>query len=165
MNTMARQFARGTACISAQISRTIPAPVSQVFPFVANANNDPLWIDAISHSRRLDTGPLTVGSRFEQTAVGFGIHANVVWEITEYVENCYLITRSVAGDYDFTGGYEFDVCRKGTTVTKFAYLRRSGLLFAAPKFLANAMMRQAFQAWLAMLAARQWHLTATKSGT
>jgi predicted protein tyrosine phosphatase len=142
--------------ISARVSRIIPAPPDKVFAFVADASNDPQWIAPILHSRRLDSGPIQVGSRFEQSAVGPGGRANVIWEITEYTEESRVVGRSISGGYHFVGGYELEKRSTGTLVTKFAWFERSGLLLGVPKIVGNALMRQYFEAWLGTLARRRW---------
>lgn len=146
--------------IGARVSRTIPAPMREVFPFVANAANDPLWINAIAHSRCLGPEPVGLGTRFEQRAVGAGGRADVVWEITEYVEDRRVTGSSISGAYRFVGGHEFEARSGATLVTKFARFERTGLLLAVPRFLGNSMMKKHFETWLETLAHRAWHIPA-----
>lgn len=142
--------------ISARVRRTVPVHVSEVFEFVADATHDPLWIKPIVHSRRLDTGPVGVGSRFEQRAAAWGRRAHFVWEITHYELDRRMAVKSVSGTYSFIGGYEFIEQAGGTVVTKFGHVRRAGLLLTVPRFVASELMRKQFEGWLDSLASRRW---------
>lgn len=144
--------------ISARVSRVVPAPVTVVFEFIANPANDPQWIDAIGHVRQINEGPIAVGTRFAQTAVGPIGQAEVVWEVVELLKDRKLVGRSVAGSYTFFGGYECEPASAYTRVTKFASFRRTGMLLAVPSSLGELLMRRQFDRWLLALCqlARRW---------
>jgi hypothetical protein len=65
-------------------TQVIKAPVSVVFDTVADAGNFATWNPTIRSSRRLDTGELANGARFEWELGGFG---KVVQELQEFEHN------------------------------------------------------------------------------
>lgn len=144
--------------LTARVDKIIPANAEMLFDFVINPLNDRQWIDAISDVRQLGDGPVQIGARFEQSAVGPIGKAEVVWEVTELEPPCRFVCRSVSGAYRFTGGYELTPLGSRTRIAKFASFGRTGMLMAVPQSLGQALMRRQFERWLATLAqiASRW---------
>jgi len=95
---------------------TINRPVDQVFAFFADAENDPKWRPAVKHIKR--TGPLAVGTRYEQQVAGPGgrsIPADI--EVTAFEPNSYVAFRVIAGPVRPQGEYRFTSSGGATEVT------------------------------------------------
>lgn len=68
-------------------TRLIDRPIGEVFEYAADFDNIESWDPGVASSRRLDDGPLGVGSRFE-LGVSFGARQILMtYEITEYEPN------------------------------------------------------------------------------
>lgn len=65
-------------------TRLIEKPVADVFNYTADFGNIEDWDPGIASSRRLDEGPVGVGSRFELIVSFGGSQIPMIYEITEY---------------------------------------------------------------------------------
>ncbi len=65
-------------------TRLIQKPVAEVFDYTADFDNIEDWDPGIASSRRLDEGPVGVGSRFELIVSFGGSRIPMIYEITEY---------------------------------------------------------------------------------
>lgn len=95
---------------------TITRPVSDVFAFLANAENDKQWRGGIIEMTR--TGGQGVGTRYRQIVAGPGgrrIDADV--EITEFVPDQRIAFRTTKGPVRPTGSYDLQADNGGTMVT------------------------------------------------
>ena len=95
---------------------SITRPVSDVFAFLANAENDKQWRGGIIEMTR--TGGQGVGTRYRQIVAGPGgrrIDADV--EITEFVPDQRIAFRTTKGPVRPTGSYDLQADNGGTMVT------------------------------------------------
>jgi uncharacterized protein YndB with AHSA1/START domain len=65
-------------------SIVIHRPPRDVFAVVADPANDARWAAAVADARRTSSGPLAVGTRFEQTVSLLGRRLELVGIVTEY---------------------------------------------------------------------------------
>jgi uncharacterized membrane protein len=94
----------------------IARPVTEVFAFFADAENDPRWRSAVKVMRR--EGPLAVGARYTQRVAGPGgreITADI--EVTALDQDERLAFRGTAGPVRPAGSYTFRAADGGTSVT------------------------------------------------
>lgn len=137
--------------MSARVETIIACPISIVFPFVVDPVNDSQWMSGISQARQLTPGPIQIGTRFQQYAIGPLGRAEVFWKVVEYDENRRILGRSYKGAYEFDGGHEFEAVDLTTKVIKFASFRRVGMLRMIPISLGAGLMRSYFEQWLRCL--------------
>ena len=108
----------------------VPVPVETAFDHVADFTTTAGWDPGISEARRLDDGPIGLGSRFEvQLRLGL-VTVPLVYEITAYQRphRVVLTTRGLA--YRGEDDVRFEATAEGTKVTWNALfaLRGPGLL-------------------------------------
>ena len=95
---------------------TIARPVSDVFAFLANAENDKQWRGGVIEMTR--SSGQGVGATYRQIVAGPGgrrIDADV--EITEFVPDQRIAFRTTQGPVRPTGSYELQAGEGGTVVT------------------------------------------------
>ena len=108
----------------------VPVPVETAFDHVADFTTTAGWDPGITEARRLDDGPIGLGSRFEvQLRLGL-VTVPLVYEITAYQRphRVVLTTRGLA--YRGEDDVRFEATAEGTKVTWNALfaLRGPGLL-------------------------------------
>ena len=64
--------------------RRIDRPLDEVFAYVADFSNSAEWDPGVAHARRLDDGPLGVGSRFHVEVKFGGTTSPMTYEILTY---------------------------------------------------------------------------------
>ena len=95
---------------------TIARPVSDVFAFLANAENDKQWRGGVIEMTR--SSGQGVGATYRQIVAGPGgrrIDADV--EITEFVRDQRIAFRTTKGPVRPTGSYDLQASDGGTMVT------------------------------------------------
>ena len=101
---------------TAQRTITINRPVSDVFAFFADAENDPQWRSAVQEIKR--NGPLAAGATYHQRVAGPGgraIPADI--ELTDYQPEEFVGFKVIAGPVRPHGSYRFAPTAAGTEVT------------------------------------------------
>src|SRR5947209_1677759 len=79
-------------------SLVINRPLDEVFAVAGNPNNDSQWGSLIVESRQVSTGPLCMGTTFQQTAAILGGQFTANLEVTAYKPNrmtCYKTTAPI----------------------------------------------------------------------
>jgi hypothetical protein len=145
------QHDAGDDWVRAQVSAVIERPPGIVFAFVCDPGNDPLWLGKIGEVRRLTPGPFGLGSRFRQSATFLGARVEGEWEVTEFVADARMRSRSVAGPFVFTRGYDCDADGAATRITKFVAVSLSGALAFLPRATADALLNRASERALVRL--------------
>ena len=80
----------------------INQPASRVFAFVSDLENDPVWSGA-SGMRRTSTGPIGVGTTFEQRARFLGRNTVLVFTVTAFDPGRKLAVTATAGPLSLFG--------------------------------------------------------------
>ena len=62
----------------------IERPVEQVFDYVADQRNEPIYNPRMLHSEKITDGPVGVGTRFRATAQSGRREIEMLIEVTEY---------------------------------------------------------------------------------
>jgi hypothetical protein len=86
----------------------------EVAAFVTDPANDPDWIGGVRMARRLDDGPVRVGSRVARVAVFLGRRIEYVNEVVELEPGSRLRMRSVSGPFPMDITYAFGDADGGT---------------------------------------------------
>lgn len=99
----------GTFHVAVDISR----PPTEVFDFVAEPRNMPLWYDAVDHAATTTNGPSGLGARYDviRSLPGGQTHNDV--EITEHQLNRHVTLESRSGPTPFRYRYALEAGRPG----------------------------------------------------
>jgi uncharacterized membrane protein len=93
-------------------------PVNQVFAFILDGTNNPLWRSSVLDIERVPGTPAEVGARFKQGLKGPGGRRIAGdYEITECQPNTLIRFQVIAGPARPTGAYSFEPVNEGTAVT------------------------------------------------
>jgi uncharacterized protein YndB with AHSA1/START domain len=128
---------------------TIERRPDEVFGFLAQFENVPLWNYAISETRKIDGGAVGVGSRYRQTRT-LPSQREETFEVTEFEPGRRLAIRGDLGPFRSEVTYVLDPTDTGTTITNTMNLQPTGAArLIAP--LAASRVKQAVAANLATL--------------
>ena len=86
----------------------INRPVEQVFDYVADQRNEPIYNPRMLQSEKITDGPIGVGTRFRATARSGRRVAEMLIEITEYHKARRLGSRTTMSSVDVNGGLTFE---------------------------------------------------------
>lgn len=106
---------------------TISRRPAEVFAFLADFENVPLWNYAISETRKIDDGPAGVGSRYRQTRT-LPSRSEETFEVTEFEPDRKLSIRGTLGPFHSEVTYLLEPTRSSTTLTNTMNLQTSGPL-------------------------------------
>jgi carbon monoxide dehydrogenase subunit G len=129
----------------AVVSRTIQAPVEQVFDAVAHIDRFSEVVEDIVRVEYVSEHKRGVGTRFRETRRVHGKEATVELEVAEYVENDRV--RIVADDHGTVWDTLFTVARsgEGTVLTMTMDARAHKLLAKLLNPLIRGMVRKAVE--------------------
>ena len=125
---------------------TIHRPVQQVFDFVLDGANNPLWRPAVTDIKARSEKPYGTGSSFKQGLKGPGGRIDGDYQITECQPNRVIKFQVVAGPARPTGVYQFDSDGEFITVTFVLDFQPKGLAK-----LMNPMIQSSMQSEVATL--------------
>ena len=132
---------------------TIDRPVQQVFDFILDGANNPLWRSSVVDVKPLTEKPYGVGSAFKQGLKGPGGRIDGDYQITECQPNQTIKFQVTAGPARPTGSYSFESDSKSTTLTFILDFQPKGLAK-----LMNPMIQSSMQSEVAMLSALKTYL-------
>ena len=101
----------------AEESITIHRPVQDVFNFILDGTNSPLWRPSVLDVKLIPDKPLGVGAVFRQGLKGPGGRIDGDYEIIECKPNEFIKFQVVAGPARPTGTYRFKAIGDSTQVT------------------------------------------------
>jgi uncharacterized membrane protein len=108
----------------------VARPRADVGAYMTNPANDPEWIGGLREVRRLDDGPLEVGSRVAREASFLGRKIEYVNEILELDPQRVLDMQSVVAPFPMRITYTFEDANGGTVVRN--RVRGGGMRILAP---------------------------------
>ena len=94
----------------------INCPIQEVFAFVVDHANDKLWKPFVTESRKISTGPIGVGTRFEIVTAAWGYHRSGEVEILEYEPDRMFRYRGHDRHFPFIGQLTFSKVPSGTHI-------------------------------------------------
>lgn len=112
-----------------------PRPIEDVFAFLADFSHTASWDPGVAEARRLDDGPIGVGSRFEVITVFMGRRSTLVYEITAYDPPHAVTLRGENTTVVSVDTITFATAKEGTRVTYDADLVLKGPLRVADPLL------------------------------
>jgi uncharacterized protein YndB with AHSA1/START domain len=111
----------------------IRRPVEQVFDYVADQRNEPVYNPRMLHSEKITDGPIGVGTRFRATAQSGRREVEMLIEVTAYDRPRRLGSRTTMSSADVDGGLTFEPVNGATRMNWAWDLRPKGSLrFLAP---------------------------------
>jgi len=124
-------------------SVVINQPIEEVFAFVSNTENGPLWQTQVQEAKVTSDGPFGVGSTTAQTAHFLGRGIETEGEITEYEQNRKIAWKSTSGPIPGEGQNTFEAVGEGQTkFTLTAELDIGGFFKLAEPLVARSARRQ-----------------------
>ncbi|BCT78001.1 hypothetical protein SCMU_38430 [Sinomonas cyclohexanicum] len=128
-------------------SITIRRPVEEVFDFVADERNEPLYNPQMSSVEKATPGPIGVGTLWHVTMASGRGTTPFDLEVTEYSRPSRLgsVTRMAAADID--GALTFSADPEGTRMSWAWNLRPKGFLKIAAPVFAAVGRRQEQRIW------------------
>jgi uncharacterized membrane protein len=101
----------------AENSLVINRPIEDVFGFILDGTNNPLWRPGVALIQRLTPLPDGLGSKFKQAMQGPGGKIEADYEIVEYEPNSRIEFQVTAGPARPHGTYRFRAEGRGTQVS------------------------------------------------
>ncbi len=132
---------------------TIDRPVQQVFDFILDGANNPLWRASVMDVKPLTKKPYGVGPAFKQGLKGPGGRIDGDYQITECQPNQVIKFQVTADPARPTGSYTFESDGKSTTLTFILDFQPKGLAK-----LMNPMIQSSMQSEVATLSTLKTYL-------
>jgi uncharacterized protein YndB with AHSA1/START domain len=106
---------------------TIDRRPPEVFAFLTDFENVPLWNYAISETEKIADGPVGVGSRYRQTRT-LPSRSKETFEVTEFEPDRRVSIRGTLGPFHSEVAYLLEPTGNSTTFTNTMNLQPSGPL-------------------------------------
>lgn len=92
----------------------IDCPREEVFTFLANFENEPLWKANVMEKKKITDGPIGVGTRWREKVRVVGPPAVNTFEVTEYEPSRKLSYKNASGPFSVLVHYTLDPLAQGT---------------------------------------------------
>jgi uncharacterized protein YndB with AHSA1/START domain len=125
----------------------IKRPVHEVFDFVADERNEPLYNPRICRAEKLSPGPIGRGTRFRAEAVMVGRRTGMTIEYTAYERPRRLASSIHMPAADIVGTLRFDPVTNGTRMGWSWVVRPRGLYRLLTPFIVRVGRRQEQENW------------------
>jgi carbon monoxide dehydrogenase subunit G len=109
-----------TKTVSVHIAR----PLDEVFAFVADARNRPLWDDSVESEELISPEPIGVGSTVRTRLRSMGREYALTWEIVEHEPPFRQTIESTSGPFPTKLAYQLSAHDGGGTVVAFSVTGR-----------------------------------------
>ncbi len=103
--------------MKSRVSILIHRPLTDVFRFVANFENQSQWQKATIRNTQLTPGPMGVGVQGRHVGKWLGRNYESVGEVIEYEPGRQWGYKSLSGPYDLVMHYHFESVENGTRLT------------------------------------------------
>jgi carbon monoxide dehydrogenase subunit G len=80
----------------------IARPPQEVFNFLSESENIPVWDSSVVHAEKIGTGPVGLGTRSRGSSKIVGRKFDWTTEVTEFQPSSRFVSKSVEGKMDFT---------------------------------------------------------------
>lgn len=126
------------------VSTIIQRPVEEVFAFVTDARNNPLWqaSSGLKETHQVPDSPVGVGTRITETWNFMGRTSEDVSEVTTYEPNRSYTRSQVSNTSPIKGGeFTFEPVAEGTRWTSTVNVQAGGLFAIAEPLLASNLRK------------------------
>ena len=130
----------------------INRPVEQVFDYVADLCNEPIYNPRMLQSKKITEGPIGVGTRFRSTSRSGRRTVEMLIEVTEFQRPRRLGSRTTMSTVDVNGGLTFEPVGGATRMTWSWEVSPSGALRLLGPLVARLGRRQEQTIWTGLKA-------------
>ncbi len=123
-------------------SVVINRPIEDVFAFLANPENTPLWAGVVRETKLTSEGPIGVDTTYNVVIELLGRRIESKNEFTEYEPNSKYSTKDTSGPMPMEISTTFKAVEGGTEVTNSAKLEGAGVFKLAEPIFARMANRQ-----------------------
>ncbi|HET7726445.1 MAG TPA: SRPBCC family protein [Candidatus Limnocylindrales bacterium] len=116
-------------------------PLDETFDYIADFANARHWDPGVAGARRLDEGPLAVGSRYELDVRMGGRVAPMAYRISAFERPHRVVLAGTGSGVDAVDDIRFEATPDGTVVDYTADIRLRGLRRLVQPFLGSAFRR------------------------
>ena len=120
---------------------TISRPISEVYSFILDFENESQWADEVARTEKTSDGPIGVGSTFADHVEFMGKTMKTSYEILCIEPNSAITIRTLSGPVPFAATYSFDSSDDSTRLAIAAEIEPAGFFK-----LATPMIRRMFTA-------------------
>lgn len=128
--------------INIEKSVEIDRPVEEVFAYVMDPNNEPLWNHGTLKAEITSAGPMGVGTTMNYVGRFLGRTVETSYEITEYEVNRKRVNKSLSGPYPYVITNLFESVEGGTKFTATAQMDVGGFFKVAEPLVLRMLNRQ-----------------------
>lgn len=121
---------------------TVNRPLDEVFDFISNFENNPLWQSGVQQAKITSEGPLDVGTTYSQLAKFLGRPVKSEFEVIEFESRKLVKGRSTTGSFPITFTRSVEFGQGGTKVTAVIEGDASGFFRLAEPILSRIVQRQ-----------------------
>jgi uncharacterized protein YndB with AHSA1/START domain len=89
-------------------TQMIARPIENVFAFLAQPENNELWMSVVTATKRCVTGPVTIGETFQHSVKFLGRTVDITFEVIELEPPTRFCVRNVLGPIEFHGCYTLE---------------------------------------------------------
>jgi uncharacterized protein YndB with AHSA1/START domain len=118
----------------------IERPIEEVFAFLHDPANDPVWQTSLVESKL--SGPMGLGATLTEVRRFLGRQAELTFEITEYEPPTRSSMRAISGPVPMTAGYILEPAEGGTQVTMVGETDAHGFFRLAEPVFARMASRE-----------------------
>ena len=98
-------------------SLVIDQPLDEVFAFLNNEQNDPIWQAGVLEAKQTSEGAVGVGTTVREVRKFLGRRIESTYEITEYELNKKVSSKATSGPIPFSLTTTFEPAGEGTKLT------------------------------------------------
>lgn len=113
-----------------------------VFAFLVDVTNDPIWQDGLQEAFFTSDGPVGVGTTGMHRARPMGMTIEVGWQLTEFVDSRRIAWDFVSGPFTGWENYTLEATTTGTRLSHEASLEPHGLLRVLRPLIGGAFVKQ-----------------------
>ena len=106
----------------------IHRPIEEVFAFVSDLENAPLWQPELLEVRRTTEGALGIGTKFASIRKFMGRKVEAIAEFVAFRANSQVVFRSTSGPVPFDTSYLVESTAEGTRLMAMVELQPKGLM-------------------------------------
>ena len=103
--------------MKSRVSILIHRPITDIFQFVANVENQSKWQAATVKNTQITPGAMRVGAQMRHTGSWLGRNYESIAEVIEYEPDRLWGYKSLSGPYDLVLHYHFESVENGTRLT------------------------------------------------
>ncbi len=123
-------------------SLVIHRPVEDVFTFVSNYQNSPLWVSGALEHIKVSEGPIAVGTVIRTTGRTMGLRIEVTRVVTAYEPCARYAFKSEYRQIPLTTTFLFEPVQDGTRLTVVVEGEPAGLFKAAAPLVLGTVRQQ-----------------------